>query len=1225
MLRPIARLISAWPLVVKRSMAHWRLQSAVIVGVLLASMILAGTIIYFDALRDLALTHTLSKLTTNESNILVKASRGPTSYEEYKKVSDTMNAEFDARIDWLTRDRFRGGKSSTFFLTTPGNEDKAGEDRARSFFGFHPRFMEFVTLLPGGTLPREHALSAPGDVLELEAIVPVDAAELFGVGVGDRLSAVPYWEDAIPYASVTISGLFERDDPDDEFWYMDVSVFQSATAGRFPTVPFYISEKTYMEVLGGAFLDLDSVYAWLLAADPSRIDARNSTETLVNLDFMEARLGTDLYNFRMFTSLDDALSDYTRRLFFSKLPMLVILILISVVILYYVVTLSSLLVEQQRGEVALLRSRGASSAQILVVFVLEGATIALFAIVLAPLLAALVISFLGFAPAFSELSGNSRLPVTLTRGAYTMSALGGVLSFAALMIPAVHASRVGVTRHRQEAARPTSQPFFLRFYLDVILLVVSALLFRQLTEQGSVVATGVFGEVAVDKMLLAAPGLILVAFGMVLLRLFPLFIRFLSGDSPVLLHLMVAGTVLVLAPSVAVSGAVSGAELTWLAQVALLVALVVAYRGTDRTRRLPLKLVGMAFQGALVVAAILLRPPLPQEQVFVPLLLAVVPAQVAFMALRAFARRAPVGFSMGLWQMARNPTHYARLSLLLILMAGLGIFAASFGGTLERSFEHRALYSTGADIRLEGVILDRRRGNGSVTDIYGQLPGVDGVAPVIRVPGSDLSKLLGETYVMFATDGELMSEVAPFFRDDFAQKPLDELLTSLRHPAPPQGVSLPDNGNIVGVRIKADRAQPQVGMDLRIRDANGSYHTVVLGSLRSDEWVELESTLFRMTRFGRRERFQPARPLTLVSLSIRDLSGSGGLKAGSVVIDQIYVKRGLGSQPIAVESFLDVERWDVLKAAPEAGNDLLQWTDASFNGDSGSAVFIWSAGRGLISRGIFHGPPLAPLPVLATEKFLDDTNHALGDEFEVSVAGHRIMVTPVETIEFFPTLDTINKRFLISDLASVTRIANLETTSSELRANEVWLSTNLDSTDRDELIDRFRADQPLNANYVYDRAGALASSKVDPLVKAGWESLLFIAFSAVLILSALGFVVHSYVSFRSRAVQFGLMRTVGFSMKQLIVLVWVEQALVIAAGLALGTWMGGELGSIVMPFLAHDDLGRQVLPPFRMEVDWSTLAITYAAMSVIFASTILGVIVFIRTISLQRILRFGEM
>jgi len=62
----------------------------------------------------------------------------------------------------------------------------------------------------------------------------------------------------------------------------------------------------------------------------------------------------------------------------------------------------------------------------------------------------------------------------------------------------------------------------------------------------------------------------------------------------------------------------------------------------------------------------------------------------------------------------------------------------------------------------------------------------------------------------------------------------------------------------------------------------------------------------------------------------------------------------------------------------------------------------------------------------------------------------------------------------------------------------------------------------------------------------------------------------------------------------------------------------------VMPFLDHDEHGRHVLPPFVLEVNWSTLAIAYVAMSVVFAVIIAGVVWFIHKISLQRILRLGE-
>ena len=595
----IFRIIVAWPQIVRRTLANWQLMSTVVVGVLLASSIMAGTIIYFDALRELALNNSLAQLSVNDTNIVIKSDRGPTTYAEREKVVGETEREIRDRVSWMLRDGTTGVKSATFFLTVVGREASAGTDSPRTFFGNLPRLLDHVTIEPGGRAPGDTPVSTSGGIPIIEVLAPMENAQDLGVQVGDTVSAVPYWEDSAPHIHVVITGFFTPNDPDDEIWHLNERVFNAATAGTFRTLPFYVTEKAYYEILGNTFRQMDSVYGWLLMVDPSKVNANNSRFAHANIEAMEDRLSTNLFSYRQITRLDEALYEYDLRLFFSKLPMFVILVLISVVILYYVITLSSLVVEQQRGEIVLLKSRGASSAQVLSVYVLEGLTIAVLATVLAPFLAAAVISLLGYTPAFSDLSGGGRLEILISPNAYLMSAFGGLLSFGALMIPAFQASGMSVTTFRQQSARPYTQPFYQRYYLDVLLLIIGVILLRQLSEQGSVVAVGIFGEIAVDQILLAVPAVILVASALALLRLFPLFMR------------------------------VSSALLS-------------------------------SFLSA--------------------------------------------GLVLGIWQMARNPTHYARLSLMLILMAGLGIFAASFGGTLQRSFEERALYATGADVRLRSIL-----------------------------------------------------------------------------------------------------------------------------------------------------------------------------------------------------------------------------------------------------------------------------------------------------------------------------------------------------------------------------------------------------------------------------------------------------------------------------------------------------------------------------------------
>ena len=357
---------------------------------------------------------------------------------------------------------------------------------------------------------------------------------------------------------------------------------------------------------------MDTNYGWMFAVDKDLISADKAQDGIRSIELMEARLQAQLPAYRQFTSLDELLVDYEKRLFFSKLPMFVLLVLVAVVVLYYIITLSGLLIERQKGEIALLRSRGAGFWHLISIFTVEGLTISALSIILGPLLAAGAIKLAGSTPIFAELLGGTGLDVKLSGTAYALGAVGGLFSFCALMIPAIQASRMSVTAYRRESARPSGLPFFQKYYIDVLLLILLVVLFRQLTEQGALFASQAFGKTTANYLLLAVPAITLLGFALVLLRLFPVALNLAS---------------------------------------------------------------------------------------------------------RILSKILPVGPTLGLWQMARNPAYYARLSLLLILTAGLGIFAASFGGTLDRSFKERVLYSTGSEIRIDGISADAS-GYTKITFVY---------------------------------------------------------------------------------------------------------------------------------------------------------------------------------------------------------------------------------------------------------------------------------------------------------------------------------------------------------------------------------------------------------------------------------------------------------------------------------------------------------------------------
>ena len=353
---------------------------------------------------------------------------------------------------------------------------------------------------------------------------------------------------------------------------------------------------------------------------------------------------------------------------------------------------------------------------------------------------------------------------------------------------------------------------------------------------------------------------------------------------------------------------------------------------------------------------------------------------------------------------------------------------------------------------------------------------------------------------------------------------------------------------------------------------------------------------------------------------------SDPLPRGSILIDHISearfdaVSSGKEYKELRVETevvhdFDSPEEWTVMRLNPESGSDGLS--------GARNVRFSWGGGGAVTSHGIMFGPDLPPMSVLGSDSLVESGDYRLGDEISLSVAGRTIPASLAGTVELFPTLDPRSGPFLVADLKTLVRYANLDPLADELQPNEVWLSLASDPEGSERPPLRFY-ERPFEAQLVYDRARLLAESDVDPLARAGWRALLVGAFATVLVLASIGFFVHVYFSFREREQQFAVLRSIGLSTRQLAAIVWLEQAVQVLGGMALGTWMGVRLVSAVMPFMGHDETGGRVVPPFAVQVDWLSLALAYAVIAIIFGGIMAGVVWAVHRVAAHRALRIED-
>ena len=144
-----------------------------------------------------------------------------------------------------------------------------------------------------------------------------------------------------------------------------------------------------------------------------------------------------------------------------------------------------------------------------------------------------------------------------------------------------------------------------------MLLAVAGVLFWELQARGELVSGGLFGQQDVNEALLIAPVLFLMTIGMLFFRVFPMFIRYIGGESLALVHSAAAVTLAVLTTGVAVSDLQAGDRTAWISDALVLGGFGAVYWLTARVNGWRGKSLFTIIQAGIVSAYLSGSPPHP--------------------------------------------------------------------------------------------------------------------------------------------------------------------------------------------------------------------------------------------------------------------------------------------------------------------------------------------------------------------------------------------------------------------------------------------------------------------------------------------------------------------------------------------------------------------------------------------------------------------------------------
>jgi putative ABC transport system permease protein len=351
---------------------------------------------------------------------------------------------------------------------------------------------------------------------EIEAIVSEQALVANDLRVGEvyTVTDTPHVLEAP--LRIRVVGVYRMKDPADPWWFLSLRNYESSLITDFGFLRDAIGTGA-SPLLTGADWSFALDYHAITVASLGRVLATLESQTRL---FDQNQVTYDLPMLDILRAYGGRERQLLAEMWFLQLPMLLMLA-------FFVSMVGTLIVDADRNEIAVLKSRGARTGQVFTVYAAECAAVALAAMAVGPPLALVVCRMIGASNGFLEFVQRAGLPLRLDGRAYGFGSLAALLMAAAMLTPALRASRTTIVLHKQRRSRAEHRPFWQRIFLDLVLLALAGYgYYAYRTRQSLLVITNLdAASMPLDPMLFLVSTLFVVGAGLLFLRLYPVVVR----------------------------------------------------------------------------------------------------------------------------------------------------------------------------------------------------------------------------------------------------------------------------------------------------------------------------------------------------------------------------------------------------------------------------------------------------------------------------------------------------------------------------------------------------------------------------------------------------------------------------------------------------------------------------------------------------------------------------
>ncbi|WP_168120720.1 FtsX-like permease family protein [Paenibacillus sp. HB172176] len=352
-----------------------------------------------------------------------------------------------------------------------------------------------------------------GDEDLIEAVMLEDAMYRNDIHIGD-IFEYPVYGGLNLTLRVKIVGAVNPLDAADAYWYQGLE-------SMYDTLQ--ISEEAFEKLL----LQKDHIPlhngGWYYAFDLSTIKTSQLSPLTKKLNRLNIELYQRLKDTRVEISFASTLKEFKKQSLQLQTLLFTLAAPMIAMVFYFIAMNARQALDKQRSDIAVLRSRGAGTRQIIWIYLIEGLLLGAVALASGPFIGWFMAKSIGSANGFLSFVNRKSIPVGFSTEALIAGAGAVVLAILATVVPAIIYARSSIVSYKQELARSDRKPVWQRWFLDVLLIAVAGYGWYMFNERQMLTfQTGMTtDQLNVQPFLFFVPALAIFALGLFFLRLFP--------------------------------------------------------------------------------------------------------------------------------------------------------------------------------------------------------------------------------------------------------------------------------------------------------------------------------------------------------------------------------------------------------------------------------------------------------------------------------------------------------------------------------------------------------------------------------------------------------------------------------------------------------------------------------------------------------------------------------